>query len=607
MSWRAAAILLAAMAWLGTSAVADASVVSMDFVVLPGGRGVANSRYGTAQFRASAGETNQLTIRGSRGRVTFTDPASSVSAGVGCVAEDEHTVTCPSGVDTVDVDTADGADLVSLIGDSADTDTFQYRVRAGSGDDQLTAEHAYGVLDGGPGQDVIEASENGMLLSGGPGRDILTGGPGRDVFALGGAWSPDGDNDQADGGGGIDAVSYTSRQESVTVDLARGIGGDSGRERDRLANIENIYGGAGTDVLIGDDGPNVIYAAPAYAPGDPLPKPTSDWLQGNGGDDQLYGAGGRNQLRGNAGNDQIQVMAGNLVSGGSGDDVLLNGLGVRTDCGAGHDSVQLVEPFEGSASKETDRRRAARQAPQLPQSCERFSTLDLALADTPRRERGSVSLTVRPVLADVADACYRVDVRRRSDGATVGSAEAQLSGKVFRKVRVRLKHSAPYRDALSVVLRFDRERCANRSRPEFASSVIEAFGLPVTPSAASRVRVQFNCGIEGAAPLNTHPLRCFGSSASISELHWHNWGQWETSSKGLLYFAPEYSGSFYRELRVRVTLSDPRPCPSRPGFRYYRRLRLQSRSLAKLINEDGSRWKVPQPQCPAAGREAPIT
>ena len=101
------------------------------------------------------------------------------------------------------------------------------------------------------------------------GRNRLTGGGGND--RLDGRFGPD----VFEGGSGIDTVTYAGRSAGVTAtidgvaddgDSAGPIGGDfdpgDGHRDDIGADIENVEGGAGNDVLRGDADANRLDAGP---------------------------------------------------------------------------------------------------------------------------------------------------------------------------------------------------------------------------------------------------------------------------------------------------------------------------------------------------------
>lgn len=132
---------------------------------------------------------------------------------------------------------------------------------------------------GGAGSDRLSGFEN---LRGSRFDDILSG---------------DGENNELDGGEGIDTVSYSGAAARVVVSLA--LQGESqateGAGEDRLRGFENLRGSAFNDVLSGDGGANAI-----------------------------EGGGGNDRMRGGAGLDTASysgAAAGNdTLSGGGGAD-----------------------------------------------------------------------------------------------------------------------------------------------------------------------------------------------------------------------------------------------------------------------------------------------
>ena len=104
----------------------------------------------------------------------------------------------------------------------------------------------------------------------------------------------------------VDALDYADTTEAVTVNLATGTA--TGFES--IAGVNNVGGGSGNDVLIGDAMPNV--------------------LAGGAGLDTLIGGGGANRLDGGADDDWL---VGGDVDGTAGDgdqDILTGGLGADT-------------------------------------------------------------------------------------------------------------------------------------------------------------------------------------------------------------------------------------------------------------------------------------
>jgi Ca2+-binding RTX toxin-like protein len=153
---------------------------------------------------------------------------------------------------------------------------------------------------GGAGDDTLTAGPNGTTLVGNGGNDVLTGGPGDDHL-VGGLGA-----DTMSGGGGSDTADYSARTMDVAVRLDGQANDGSVGEGDNVAaDVENVIGGLGSDLLVGGPGPNE--------------------LDGGPGDDVIDGGGGQDALRGGDGNDVIRARDGqrDTVSCGEGDDTAL--------------------------------------------------------------------------------------------------------------------------------------------------------------------------------------------------------------------------------------------------------------------------------------------
>ena len=110
------------------------------------------------------------------------------------------------------------------------------------------------------------------------------------------------------GNGGNDTLGTDLETSSVTL-----YGG---------ADNDKVFGGAGYDLLVGDD----FNKATGVASGSGI-----DLVKGGDGHDRIYGAGGGDELLGENGNDLIYGGSGNdRLVGGSGLDVLVVGLGRDT-------------------------------------------------------------------------------------------------------------------------------------------------------------------------------------------------------------------------------------------------------------------------------------
>ncbi|PZR85050.1 MAG: hypothetical protein DI537_31610 [Stutzerimonas stutzeri] len=186
-------------------------------------------------------------------------------------------------------------------------------VLAGAGDDLVRGGAGDDDLDGGDGDDALQGGDGNDRLRGGAGDDFLLGGAGNDTLAGGEG------NDRFDGGDGVDTADYSAETDDVSVDLSTGTANGDGVGLDTLTGIENVTGGAGEDVLIGNDLANI--------------------------------------LDGGAGDDRIVIGAGDTAKGGAGDDVIEvkagAGAAATIDGGADSDTVKLLGPGTGSLAAPT--------------------------------------------------------------------------------------------------------------------------------------------------------------------------------------------------------------------------------------------------------------
>jgi len=227
--------------------------------------------------------------------------------------------------------------------------------------------------------DTIDGAAGDDVLDGGDGNDALYGGADNDTM-IGGAAAAGGTN-QLWGGTGSDTASYAGTTAAVHADLAAQTGSVGGILVDQMNSVENLTGGSGDDVLVGDGGNNVLSGGAG-----------NDGLYGQGGDDVLIGgavaAGGTNQLWGGSGSDTVSYagttgavhadlgvqagyVAGTLVDqmnsienliGGSGDDVLVGDAGANVLAGKlGNDTyvIGAGDTIVEAAGEGTDTVRAS--------------------------------------------------------------------------------------------------------------------------------------------------------------------------------------------------------------------------------------------------------
>jgi hypothetical protein len=227
--------------------------------------------YYVVLYTAASGETNVLSAERHDGRLAIRDAGATIAAGAGCLPI-AGGVDCGAPGDAYWVD--------AYLDDGDDVSTAPGIIRGGRGNDRLTADT--GALTGGPGDDVLTAMHMTVRLVDGDGRV-----PGHDVYRGG-------------------SVSYFDREKGVRADLRPGH-----RSEDEFIGTQQVIGGKGDDVLIGDE--------------------ASNDLNGGPGSDRLVGLGGNDSL-------ETGVGTGDVVDAGAGDDQIYTE-GKSVDCGPGHDSV----------------------------------------------------------------------------------------------------------------------------------------------------------------------------------------------------------------------------------------------------------------------------
>ncbi|MDX0692912.1 hemolysin type calcium-binding protein [Sinorhizobium medicae] len=198
--------------------------------------------------------------------------------------------------------------------------------------------------------DVITGDSLANVLLGGGGGDILKGGAGQDAI---------------DGGSGSDTIDFGDKTAAVVLTLA-GVANTTatvgGVAEDTVRNIENIFGGAGADVLTGDGNSNTIRGS-AGADGldggagvdtaDYRDKVTSVVVTLSGANAAVVKVGGLNEdtirnfenvAGGSAGDTLIGDDLANVLLGNDGADTLKGGLGSDVlDGGNGIDTADYLE------------------------------------------------------------------------------------------------------------------------------------------------------------------------------------------------------------------------------------------------------------------------
>lgn len=376
------------------------------------------------RFDARPGHANE--VQALNGLTTWVvyDAAQKVRAGNKCDQLSLNSVRCYGNYSGFLVYAGDGNDDLSVSTAKSAT------VDGGEGNDAISGGDGEALLIGGAGDDTIEAGSGDSTLEGGEGADTLIDGLGNDVLSGGAGsdkaqFSANGGVDTFNGGADTDAAVYSAytagvqlSNDGVRNDGAPSVSGDL----DNIgSDVENLWGGAGNDTLVGsattgmlygqggDDtfvsatGPGGgLYGGPGIDKVDYSGRTTSVSLQplstgaiiarfGGAGlsvlndidhvigtelaDVLIGGTGGTTdralRLEGRGGNDTL--------TGGSAADVLVGGAGLdQLDGGAGDDRLELkdgvaAEKFWCRAGTDTAISDAA-DAPQDVAACESRTT-----------------------------------------------------------------------------------------------------------------------------------------------------------------------------------------------------------------------------------------
>ncbi|MFN0055002.1 MAG: calcium-binding protein, partial [Planctomycetales bacterium] len=201
------------------------------------------------------------------------------------------------GVSGADQVTFGGADSLTFNGTTytyAAGSVSGIRIRSHDGDDaiNLTGATAAALVLGGVGNDS---------LTGGAGNDTLDGGVGDDTYLFRADLALGTDSIVEGAGGGIDTLDFAQSTQAVTVNLSatssQVVNGNLVLTLFAADVFENLIGGAGADLLTGNNLSNLII--------------------GGAGNDTVLGGSGRDIVVGGSGAD--------LVRGGSDDDILVSG------------------------------------------------------------------------------------------------------------------------------------------------------------------------------------------------------------------------------------------------------------------------------------------
>jgi Ca2+-binding RTX toxin-like protein len=142
-------------------------------------------------------------------------------------------------------------------------------------------EHFYGV-------EIYYAGNYNDRVTGIAEADTIYGEGGNDTIG------DSGSSDYADGGAGLDWLSFKSRTNAIRADLSQSNFTDSFGFENTALNFEAVYGGSGNDLIIGNELANTLI--------------------GGAGADTIQGLGGTDSITGGAGADLLIVGAADRIA-----------------------------------------------------------------------------------------------------------------------------------------------------------------------------------------------------------------------------------------------------------------------------------------------------
>ena len=224
----------------------------------------------------------------------------------------------------------DKTDVVRL-GAGLASDYTGAEFAGGAGDDTLVGGIGNDALDGGPGDDLIQGVNGHDSINGGGGTDEMRMEKGSGAVMRDGDTDADANRDKfVAGAKARPLVSYSTRTQPITVDLAAASGEDT------LVGIRTVAGGSAADTLLGGDGRDVLKGGKG-----------NDVFDGRGGNDRLSGGAGDDSVSGGDDNDTVDGGDGqDDVDGGAGADHLSGGDGNDLVKGGAGDDEFVVEDGE---------------------------------------------------------------------------------------------------------------------------------------------------------------------------------------------------------------------------------------------------------------------
>ncbi len=198
-------------------------------------------------------------------------------------------------------------------------------------------------------QNVIGSDHGDVITTSAGDNNIITCGAGDDTVIIAGSG-----NNEYDGGGGTNTLSYALDPSGAYVDLYDGYVYNGFGGYDSITNFQNVIGSAYDDTIFGDDNNNVISGGGgdnyldggagtntldySHDPAGVTVDLVDGWAtNGWGGTDTIYNF---QNVIGSDHGDTIIGNGNNVITGGAGDDLVINGGGSNDfDGGGGNNTL----------------------------------------------------------------------------------------------------------------------------------------------------------------------------------------------------------------------------------------------------------------------------
>lgn len=303
----------------------DAVETDNTVTVLRVGNNLVARRGVTEIFSTAVEEVGTLTINGGTAKDTVILDASLNTAGTPATKKFTGQIVVNGG---------EGDD--KLDASKITVTTIGITFNGGSGNDTAIGGSGHDRLSGDDGDDSLTGNAGNDSLTGGTGNDRQLGGTGNDTYRFDDTAISETDTLTELSNAGLDTLDFSEMMTAINVDLIlettmathanRTINTSATGSTKLSGNFENVTGGSGNDVILGNAAANSLNGGEGN---DSIDGDSgSDTINGGADDDAIFGNLGNDVINGNEDSDTILGDAGNdTIHGNAGNDTLIGGLG----------------------------------------------------------------------------------------------------------------------------------------------------------------------------------------------------------------------------------------------------------------------------------------